>query len=193
MKILKNIKNWLLGSDPIKLKLTEDVWGLIASEVHDDIPEGYTVYGEIVGYTPGGKTIQKGYDYGVSLRECEFRVYRVTYNDLDGPRDLEWYEIEEFCYEHGMKTVPVYYNGLASDLFDIPIDSEWGNNFLDKMKEKFLDQPCEFCTTGVVNEGVVLRIENHEKKPALKFKSPLFILGESVARDNNEEDIEEDS
>jgi hypothetical protein len=174
-------------------KLTDDVWGIIASELQGNIPEGYTVYGEIVGHTPGGKTIQKNYDYGVPKNECEFRVYRITYNLTDGYRELEWYEIEEFCHEHGLKTVHVYYNGLAKDLFDIPLDKDWQDNFLSKMKETYLDNPCEFCTTGVVNEGVVLRLETKEHKTALKFKSPLFVIGESRARDNDEVDMEEES
>jgi len=175
-------------------KFTDDVWGTIASELRDDIPEGYNVYGEIVGYS-GGKTIQKGYDYGVPVGECEFRVYRITYNLSDGKaRELEWYEIEEFCIEHGLKTVPVYYNGLAKYLFmDIPVDDNWRDNFLSKLKETYLDKTCELCTTGVVNEGIVLRIESGEHKTALKFKSPTFVLKESAARDNNEEDMEENS
>lgn len=175
-------------------KFTDDVWGIVASKIKEEVPEGYTVYGEIVGYTPGGKMIQKNYDYGVAKNECEFRVYRITYNLSCGNyRDLEWYEIEEFCHEHGLKTVPVYYNGLTQDLFTIPVDSNWQDNFLVKMKENYLDLPCEFCTTGVVNEGVVLRIESSDKKTALKFKSPKFLISESSARDNNEEDMEEES
>lgn len=175
-------------------KFTDDVWGIIAKELCDEIPENFNVYGEIVGYTPGGKMIQKNYDYGIRKDECEFRVYRITENTPDGVRELEWYEIEEFCYEHGMRTVPVYYNGIAKDLFpSTPVDKDWHDNFLTKMKEIYLDNPCELCTTGVVNEGVVLRIESKEKKPALKFKSPKFLVQESSARDAGEEDMEEDA
>jgi hypothetical protein len=174
-------------------KFTDDVWGIIASELHEQIPEDHLIYGEIVGYTPGGRMIQKGYDYGMAKDNCEFRVYRITQKTPEGHRDLEWYEIEELCYELGLKTVPVYYNGLASDLFDIPLDKDWQNNFLSKLKDNYLDNICELCTTGVVNEGVVLRIESSDKKTALKFKSPKFLVAESSARDNNEEDMEEES
>lgn len=174
-------------------KYTEDVWGIIAKEMEEEIIENFNVYGEIVGYTPGGKMIQKNYDYGLRKNECEFRVYRITENTPDGVRELEWYEIEEFCYEHGLKTVPVHYNGIAKDLFNIPVDKNWHDNFLAKMKESYLDQTCNLCTTGVVNEGVVLRIESKEKKTALKFKSPKFLVQESSARDAGEEDMEEDA
>ena len=175
-------------------KFTDDVWGIIASELKDKIPEGYTVYGEIVGYTPGRAMVQKNYDYGITRGECEFFAYRITYNLSDGKvKELEWHEIEEFCYEHGMRNVKVYYNGLASDLFDIPLDKDWHENFLAKLKDTHLDNVCEQCTTGSINEGIVLRIESSEKKTALKFKSPKFLIQESAARDNNEEDMEEDS
>lgn len=175
-------------------KFTDDVWGIIASEIEESIPIGYTVYGEIVGYTSTGKTIQKGYDYGIPNGDCDFRVYRITYNSPEGTvEELEWYEIEEFCYENGLKTVPVYYTGLASELFDILVDDNWRDNFLIKLKEIYLDKPCEFCTTGVVNEGIVLRIENNENKIALKFKSPLFNIAEGKLRDENYEDMEENS
>jgi hypothetical protein len=194
MKTLKNIKNWLFGSIPTKRNYTDDVWGVIAAELDEEIPEGFSVYGEIVGYTPGGATIQKNYDYGVTKGECEFRVYRITYNNGENTHELEWYEIEEFCYDHGLRTVPVYYTGEAKDMFpEIPVDDNWRDNFLAKLKEVHLDKDCDLCTTGVVNEGVVLRIENNPKRIALKFKSPKFVIKESEARDNNEVDMEEES
>ena len=175
-------------------KFTDDVWGIIASEIKDEIPWAYTVYGEIVGYTPGGAMIQKNYDYGVTKGDCEFRVYRITSNLSNGEvYEHEWYEIEEFCMEHGLQTVPVYYNGYAKDLFadTVPVDDSWNENFLTKLKETYLDQPCELCTTGVVNEGIVLRIENNPKRIALKFKSPQFNIAETKLRDENYEDLEE--
>jgi hypothetical protein len=174
-------------------KFTDDVWGIIASEIREEIPENIKIYGEIVGFTPSGKTIQKNYDYSVNNGECELRVYRITENIEGGVRELEWYEIEEFCYEHGLKTVPVYYNGLASELFNIPIDLDWRDKFLTKLKETYLDKPCEFCKNDVVNEGIVLRIETTDKKTALKFKSPLFNIRESIEKDNNENNLEDES
>lgn len=48
----------------------------------------------------------KSYDYGVAKGECEFRVYRITCNLPEGKiYELEWYEIEEFCHDLGLKTV----------------------------------------------------------------------------------------
>lgn len=173
---------------------TDDVWGKIAKEFHHVIPENFTIYGEIVGYSSSNGMVQKNYDYGVPKGECEFRVYRITENTPDGVRELEWYEIEEFCYANGLRTVPVYYNGEAKDLFpEIPVDDNWRENFLTKLKEVYLDNICELCTTGVVNEGIVLRNESKEKKTALKFKSSRFLIQESSARDAGEDDMEEDA
>lgn len=175
-------------------KFTDDVWGVIAKELDGKIPTNYTLYGEIVGYTPSGKVIQKGYDYGVEVNKCEFWLYRVTYNLSNGEvYEFDWNDIEIFSQELGIKHVPVYYQGIASDLFDIPINSDWHSNFLSTLKERYLDKTCELCTTGVVNEGIILRNESKKSKLALKFKSPKFLIRESEARDNNEEDMEENS
>lgn len=174
--------------------LTDDVWGIIASEIRDEIPEGFTVYGEIVGYTASGKTIQKGYDYGCRPNECDFRVYRITENmGKDGIRELEWSEIEEFCYSRGMRTVPMYYTGPAEELFPIPLNKDWQDTFLNKLKESYLDLPCRECTNDVVAEGIVLRIESSPNKSAFKFKSPKFLLKETEERDNDETNIEDES
>jgi len=61
------------------------------------------------------------------------------------------------------------------------------------LKEKYLDKKCEFCKSGVVNEGVVVKINSKDTKPVFKFKSPLFVLKESAARDNGEAYMEEES
>lgn len=176
-------------------KYTDDVWGIHAQELDGAIPPGFSVYAELVGYTSGGKMIQKGYDYGVNPNDSECWVYRVTYTNADGTKkELSFGEIEEFCLEHGLKTVPVYYSGKAKDLFPgIPIDENWNNAFLSELKAEFLDKPCEFCTTGVVREGIVLKIDSRESKPVFKFKSPLFEIKSSSERDNGEVDMEEES
>ncbi len=175
-------------------KYTEDVWGKHAEELSGMIPEGFSVYGEIVGYVNYGKMVQKNYDYGVDKGESEFWVYRVTQTGTDGGvRELTWDQIETFCVEHGFTHVPVYYYGPARDLFNILEDENWNNNFLAAMKTEYLDKTCGLCTTGVVNEGVVLKINNREKKPVFKFKSPLFLNAETAERDAGESNLEEES
>lgn len=174
-------------------KYTDDVWGAAASYLNGKIPENITVYGELVGWSSSNGNIQKGYDYGVPRGEFELWVYRATENVPDGVRELSWDEITKLCGNMGAKMVPLYYKGKASELFDIPIDDDWGVNFLKALKEKYLDKTCEICTTGVINEGIVLRNESKESKTALKYKSPLFLIKETSARDNGEQDMEEES
>lgn len=177
-------------------KFTDDVWGVIASRLDGKIPKGFTVYGEIVGYASPNKMIQKNYDYGVKQGECEFLVYRMTEYTPDGIRECSWWDIEEFCSGEGLKHVPVYYKGKAKDMFDIPYNPDfepnvWREQFLTALKDKYLDKTCEFCTTGVVNEGIVLRNESDLKRTALKYKSPLFNIHEGKLRDENYQDMEE--
>lgn len=179
-------------------KFTDDVWGVIASRLDGKIPKGFTVYGEIVGYTSPNKMVQKNYDYGVKQGECDFFVYRMTENTPDGVRECSWNEIESFCITEGLKHVPVYYKGKAKDMFDITYNPNfepnvWREQFLTALKDKYLDKTCEFCTTGVVNEGIVLRNESDSKKTALKYKSPVFLLGESADRDKGETNMEEEN
>lgn len=174
-------------------KYTEDVWGKIASELDGNIPPNIICYGEIVGYASTNKMVQKNYDYGITKGDCDFYLYRMTENTPNGVRELSWEEIEEFSKKTLFNTVPVYYKGKAKDLFDIPVDDNWREQFLASLKEKYLDKTDEFCTTGVVNEGIVIRNESKESKTALKYKSPKFLIQESSARDKGEEDMEEES
>ena len=179
-------------------KFTDDVWGVIASRLDGKILKNYTIYGEIVGYTSSSKMVQKNYDYGVKQGEVEFFVYRMTKNTPDGIHECSWNGIESFCMIEGLKHVPVYYKGKAKDMFNIFYNSDfdpsiWREKFLTDLKDKYLDKTCEFCTTGVVNEGIVLRNESDPKKTALKYKSPKFLIGESADRDKGETNMEEEN
>jgi hypothetical protein len=174
-------------------KYTEDVWGIIAPRIENLIPPNIIVYGEIVGWSSHNKCVQKDYDYGITRGECDLFVYRMVENTPDGPRELSWKEIEEFCKNTGLSIVPVYFKGKANDMYDIIVDEKWGDTFLGLLKEQYLDKTCELCTTGVVNEGIVIRNESKDSKTALKYKSPLFLIKESSSRDKGEEDMEEES
>jgi len=177
-------------------RYTDDLWGKHAEEVEGRIPEGYTVYGEIVGWASSGKMIQKDYDYGITRGESELWVYRITHTDAEGViKELSWNTIELFCSEFEFKSVPVIWSGLlgnAKDVFpDVAVDDNWKDNFLHKLKETYLDKPCAFCTTSVVGEGIVVKINSKEAKPALKFKSPMFNINEGKLRDEEYEDMED--
>lgn len=176
-------------------KWTNDLWGKHGEELWNDnaVDPGISLYGEILGWSGPNSNIQKNYDYGVRRGESEFWVYRITHTSKDGVvYEFTWDEIEKYCDEHNLMTVPVYYKGPANELFDdVPVDDTFHEKFLERLKEKYLDKTCELCTTGVVNEGIVLKDNSKDSRPVYKFKSPAFLVRESSARDNNEEDIEE--
>jgi hypothetical protein len=163
------------------------------AELSGKIPPGISLYGEIVGYSSPNKCIQKNYDYGCPSGESSFKVYRVTETTWDNRvKEYSWNEIEDLCKSIGVDTVPRYYNGLAKDIFqNLEINENWSDNWLKELKNTYLDKTCEFCKSGVVNEGIVVKIDSSENKTVFKFKSPAFLVKESSARDAGEEDLEE--
>lgn len=174
---------------------TTDVWGLHAQELEPKIPQGFTLYGEIVGFAPGGKAIQKSYDYGMDIQTSEFYAYRLTFTDRNGDViESDWQMLNDFCFSRGISVVPTYFYGKAADLFDLdPEDPAWNTKFLENLKETYLDKPCELCKNKVIREGICLRVENTVHKNAWKFKSPLFLVEESASRDKGEVSIEEEN
>jgi len=63
----KIVKNEYLNSEAGSGFYGEDIWGVVAKEIGHLIPKNWTLYGEIIGFTPNGSAIQKGYDYGCKL------------------------------------------------------------------------------------------------------------------------------
>jgi len=178
-------------------KYTDDLWGKWARELFENcsLQDGVSVYGEIVGYVNHSKMVQKGYDYSCKPDENKLYVYRITHTDENGNvREYSFNEIRDYCDFQDLETVPIFYQGKAKDLFpNIAIDDEWRKNFLHSLSEKYLEKNCQFCKTKVPAEGIVLRIESKDKKPALKLKSFRFKEKESKERDSGESNIEEES
>lgn len=107
-----------------------DIWTEYGQKVGDLIPEGYIVYGELVGWTPppttghnqefidkvpenkrvevlGAKPIQKNYTYHLAEGECELYVYRVAFINNQGVlTDLSWDGVRQFCVNRGLKVTP---------------------------------------------------------------------------------------
>lgn len=164
-----------------------DIWSVHAKDIKDKLWEGVTVYGEIVGYTPQGKMVQKSYDYGCEPLKSKFMVYRITTKDSDDAEIQEqpWWVIKEFCQLQGLEYVPEYYHGYAKNLFpDLDAsDPNWNKEFLKRLEKEYLDKPDEFCKNDVVREGICVRIEDTDAKKAFKFKSPKFLQKESAERD----------
>jgi len=169
----------------------DDQFGQNAFKMVNKIPNGYTVYGEVCGFTPGGGGIQKAYDYKYEPFQSGFKVFRIVYTDTVGETlELGWLDIVRFCEKYSLETVPHHFYGRAGGLFDIVEDEFWTENFLKALGEKYLDKECPLCNNKVINEGVVLTIEDKTNRPAFKYKSFLFLQKESKDRDAG---IEEES
>jgi hypothetical protein len=176
-----------------------DVWGHVAKEVEPVLPKGYTVYGEIVGYTPEGAAIQsmggKAYDYGCDVGKHRFDVYRVTVTNEDGEvLELPAPQMREWCKERGLSHVPNIWTGIARDLCDIndyyPVE-EWRDRLLSRLEADYVyDQDSKFCANKVPEEGIVLRIDGIDRCRSWKLKSFKFLEGESKQLDTGVADIE---
>ena len=160
-----------------------DLWGAVNETLKEYLEEGMTLYGEIVGYLPKCNTyIQKDYDYGCKEGEFKFYIYRITTTTPNGSV-VEWdmNSIQQWAKQKGLLAVPLYYYGAASQLFkdlnNSPNNeeelSEWQNQFLQKMKDTYLEGNDKLCKRAVPDEGVVLRKEgivlDSKKLKSFKF------------------------
>ena len=184
---------------------SSDVWGDVAKTFEYAVQKGYTLYGEIVGYTRDGAYIQKGYDYGCIqpiyedeyVEDVHYRVYvyRITFTNEDGNvSELSWRQIKAYCQHFGINHVPEYYFGKLVDfdksLKKIKSDEEFNETIIKLLEEKYLEKYCEFCGNRVPSEGIVLRVDELFNFDAYKLKSFAFMEWESKQLDDNIIDIE---
>jgi hypothetical protein len=173
-----------------------DIWGTVFREVREIIPKGYTIYGEIIGYTPEGACIQSKYHYGCQPGSHRLLVYRVTDTNYDGRvLELSWHQMKEFCRKHGLKMVeefffgPVYNfcAGLSGESLE-----EWQSRFLSRLEEKFVTgRMCHHHNGELPAEGVVVRVERLDECESFKCKNFDFLELESKMLDTGAVDIEE--
>lgn len=155
---------------------------------------GMLVYGEIVGFYPDGKLIQKGYDYKCANNTYNFYVYRVVKVTPDGKKtELGWPEIEDL-FNGLVKIVPSRFYGRAIDLARQFGCEPTTNEELRECLLKHLKTEIEIleplCNNVVPREGYVIRVENITAKPAFKLRSFLFKKREDEDLDKGEIDIE---
>jgi len=171
----------------------EDIWGIVANEVKDVIPKGYTLYGEIVGFTPEGSQIQKGYTYGCPVGGHRFLVYRVTNTNPDGKIvELSWPQMVEFCTKYGLEIVKELWYGQAVNFApQLPLSEHWNESFLEALEQLYIkDQMCAYNNHLVPAEGIVVRVDRLEQSEAFKLKNFRFLEHESKELDKGEVDIE---
>ena len=171
----------------------DDIWVKTAKELEDAIPNGYTMYGEIAGFSDLGGQIQKGYDYGCEPKQKKTFVYRMTYTTPEGRViELTYPQVKEFCDSMGLETPKLFYTGTVRDYcisrgIDVE-DRDWRENWLEKLKEEYNEKDCFMCNNNVPEEGVVIRKDGIHFK-AFKLKSSRFLLTETEILDKGE-DIE---
>lgn len=171
-----------------------DVWGIVAERYKDSVKNGITLYGELIGFTPSGAFVQKGYDYGLEAPNCDMVVYRITYTNPSGDVfEFNAKQISDYCRMMGLKRAELFYHGPAKQMFpEIPADDirTWQDGFLAKLCEKYLEKDCHICKNKVPAEGVVLVKEGPEFSP-YKLKSFEFLARETKELDTGEVNIED--
>lgn len=202
-KVIKSVNG--VSKKAVNHYYTSDIWGVVAKEVEDKIPNGFTLYGEIVGFTLDGSPIQKDYHYGCragidpndqpegrSYGEHKFLVYRVTHTSPDGfVIELPWLQMKEFCAKYGLETVKELWYGKAIDFYPHPTEQHWNESLVKAIEIQYVDDHmCPYNNGEVPSEGVVVRVDHLEGSEAYKIKSFKFLEAESKLLDKGEADLE---
>ena len=162
-----------------------DVWSRYGQNMNSTIPAGYLVYGELVGWTPDGAPIQKGYTYRIPQGENRLYVFRVAHINPGGLTvDLTWDQMVDFCAQQGFETVQLLWRGRYGDL---DVDSFMDKRYHDSGYQNAL--PLD--SNGTVDEGIVIRREGYPQPLFLKAKSQIFLRHETKLLDEGVEDVED--
>jgi hypothetical protein len=161
-----------------------DIWTEEGKKLEGTIPEGFVLYGELVGWTPENGAIQRNYTYDAPVGTCDLYIYRVAFVNPDGfICDLAWDQAVEFCKDRGLKTVPTLWKGVMGD-FRV-------EDFMDvKYREMGYVQAIPLAKESPCDEGVCIRVDGIAPY-ILKAKSPMFLEHETKMMDQEVEDIEE--
>jgi hypothetical protein len=182
-----------------------DIWGIVAREIQERVPKSYTIYAEILGFTPEGSPIQKGYHYGCEVGSHKTVVYRITVTNPDGKViELGWKQVKKFCMINGLEMVPEHYFGRADSFYPLPEGlrgdahlhnkeeiEDWQRGFLAKLERTYVsDQMCLRNRGEVPAEGVVVKVEKFDEALALKLKNFKFLEWETAQLNEGVVDIE---
>ena len=200
------IKNKYFRSKDDQGSCDMDVWGEYYNLLKPYIPEGYTIYGEIVGYVGGlAQMIQKGYDYGCAEGHNRLMIYRVSVEDKENGkrRELNIPEVQEFITSlrsrmaaaERLMDIPILYQGRIGNLYPEIADApDWNARLLECFKadgDRFgmeLNEP--LCKGKVPREGICIRIMNDPLNECFKLKTLRFLGKEAELIDKGEVDIE---
>lgn len=186
-----------------------DVWGEYYALIAKYIPQGHTLYGEIVGYVGGlSQMIQKGYDYGCQPGENRLMLYRVSIDEGGRKRELNIPEVQTFASNlikqmqadgnEGARRImllPILYQGTLAALYPtLDTFNHWHEDLLEAMKrdiEHFgMEQDEPLCRNKVPREGICLRIDDDPINECFKLKTLRFLGKEAELMDKGEVDME---
>lgn len=161
-----------------------DLYTTEGKKLEGVVPENFLIYGELIGWVPGGGPIQKNYTYQVPPQTCDLYVYRVAFVNGQGKVvDLAWDQVKEFCADSGLKHVPELWRGKMSEC----LVEQW---FIDtKFKEIGYPQAVPLAAESPVDEGVCIRVDGLAPY-ILKAKGPQFYEHETAILDEGIEDLE---
>ena len=173
-----------------------DVWTEAGSKIADAIPQGYVLYGELVGWTRDGKPIQKNYTYDQPVCTNKIYVYRVTHINPQGIQcDLSWEQVKEFCRSIGVAYTPeiarthVDYLALQQpNLLDEYMDVNY-HELWQKTNGLIAEEPVKLAPESPCDEGVCIRVEGMQPR-IWKVKSPMFLGHETKMLDAGEVELE---
>jgi RNA ligase len=166
----------------------EDVWGYWAKKLEPYLLKGMTVYGEIVGYTPSGKWIQREYDYGCKVGESKLFIYRITEVTPDGEvvehDPIDYFNVFSLFSAENVYLVP-FHEGFSPKTLT-------SGEYISYLKNKYLyEENCSLCKNQVPREGVVFTLYgNSGKRKSYKLKTFNFLQRETKNLDKCEIDIE---
>lgn len=180
-----------------------DIWGVVAEELRPILPKGFTVYGEILGYTATGGVIQSmnglDYDYGCEKGEHKTYIYRVTQTNEDGfVTELTDTQIKDFCkkFELNYADTFYYYGTVLNYLkeiipnYDVE-DDDWRTTFIKELETIYNEKDCWMCKNKLPEEGIVVRVNKFFGYEAYKLKSFKFLEGETKQLDTEQPNIED--
>lgn len=205
------IKNSKINSKVTSGFYGADVWATYYELLKDKIPEGMTIYGEIVGYVTDSNTmIQKGYDYKCLPGKNQLMIYRISQKvydeELGYEKNVEWNVKEVYVWtkllieqypelKDYIHPIDILYEGTLADLYpEISTTEHWHENVLEAMKNDTVHFGMEknepLCRNKTPREGIVLRINDDPINEAFKLKCISFLSKEAKMIDEGEVDIE---
>ncbi len=183
-----------------------DIWTEYGELIYKYLPNGMTVYGEILGYLSGSdKMIQKDYDYGCDVGKNKMMIYRITTQEGDGNlREWNVDEVQKFTLtlidkyddlSDRLIPIEILYHGTLADAYpNVEKSVHWNENVLEEMKNDSIRLGMELmepaCLNTVPKEGIVLRIDDDVVSEAFKLKCQSFLFREQKLMDTEEVDME---